>query len=58
MNKLRLAIIGAGGISNSHVRAYKQMEDVEIVAGADIIPSRRRAGGIGNTADLNGGKTG
>ena len=42
MNKLRLAIIGAGGISNSHVRAYKQMEDVEIVAGADIIPGKAR----------------
>ncbi len=42
MEKLRLAIIGTGGISNSHVRAYKQMEDVEIVAGADIIPGKAR----------------
>lgn len=42
MNKLRLAIIGTGGISNSHVRAYKQMEDVEIVAGADIVPGKAR----------------
>ena len=40
MKKLRIGIIGTGGISNSHVRAYKQMEDVEIVAGADIIPGK------------------
>ena len=42
MKKLRIGIIGTGGISNSHVRAYKQMEDVEIVAGADIIPGKAR----------------
>ena len=42
MEKLRIGIIGTGGISNSHVRAYKQMEDVEIVAGADIIPGKAR----------------
>ena len=40
MKKIRLGIIGTGGISNSHVRAYKQMDDVEIVAGADIIPGK------------------
>ncbi len=42
MKKLKIAIIGTGGISNSHVRAYKQMDDVEIVAGADIIPGKAR----------------
>ena len=42
MKKIRLGIIGTGGISNSHVRAYKQMDDVEIVAGADIIPGKAR----------------
>ena len=42
MSKLRIAIIGTGGISNSHVRAYKQMEDIEIVAGADIVPGKAR----------------
>ena len=31
MNKLRIAIIGTGGISNSHVRAYQKMDDIEIV---------------------------
>ena len=42
MKKLRIGIIGTGGISNSHVRAYKQMDDVEIVAGADIVPGKAR----------------
>ena len=40
--KLRIGIIGTGGISNSHVKAYQQMEDVEIVAGADIVPGKAR----------------
>ena len=43
MSKLRIAIIGTGGIANAHVSSYKQMEDVEIVAGADIIPGKARA---------------
>ena len=42
MEKLRIGIIGTGGISNSHVKAYQQMEDVEIVAGADIVPGKAR----------------
>ena len=42
MKKLRIGIIGTGGIANSHARAYLQMEDVEIVAGADIIPGKAR----------------
>lgn len=43
MKKIRIGIIGTGGISNSHVRSYKQMEDVEIVAGTDIVPDKARA---------------
>lgn len=43
MKKLRIAIIGTGGIANAHMNAYKQMEDVEIVGGADIIPGKARA---------------
>lgn len=43
MEKLRIAIIGTGGIANSHINAYLQMEDVEIVGGADIIPGKARA---------------
>lgn len=43
MKKLRIAIIGTGGIANAHMNAYKQMDDVEIVGGADIIPGKARA---------------
>lgn len=40
--KLRIGIIGTGGISEFHIRAYKEFDDVEIVAGADIIPGKAR----------------
>ncbi|MGN1075173.1 MAG: Gfo/Idh/MocA family oxidoreductase, partial [Eubacteriales bacterium] len=42
-DKLRIGIIGTGGIAHSHARAYKNFEDVEVVAGADIIPGKARA---------------
>ena len=42
MEKTRIAIIGTGGIANAHMRAYLQMPEVEIVAGADIIPGKAR----------------
>ncbi len=38
--KFRVAIIGCGGISQTHLTALKSMEDVEIVAGVDILPAR------------------
>ena len=38
--KLRIGIIGTGGIARNHVTSYKKMPDVEIVAGADIVPGR------------------
>ena len=38
--KLRVAIVGCGGISQTHLTAYKEMPDVEIVAGVDIVPAR------------------
>ncbi len=41
--KLRVGIIGCGGIAHAHANAYKKFEDVEIVAGADIIPGKARA---------------
>jgi predicted dehydrogenase len=34
--KFRVAIIGCGGISQTHLEAYKQIPEVEIVAGVDI----------------------
>ena len=41
--KLRVGIIGCGGIANSHMKAYLTMPDVEIVAGCDIVPGRAEA---------------
>ena len=38
--KLRIGIIGTGGIANSHIQSYKKQPDVEIVAGADLIPGK------------------
>ena len=38
--KLRIGFIGTGGIANSHMKAYKQFDDVEVVAGADLIEGR------------------
>jgi predicted dehydrogenase len=40
MEKIRIGIIGTGGIANAHIRAYKNFPDVEIVAGADIVPGK------------------
>ena len=41
--KLRIGIIGTGGIAHAHANAYKTFDDVEVVAGADIIPGKARA---------------
>ncbi|MBQ2511775.1 MAG: Gfo/Idh/MocA family oxidoreductase [Clostridia bacterium] len=38
--KLRVAIIGCGWIADSHIRSYLAQPDVEIVAGADLIPGK------------------
>jgi predicted dehydrogenase len=38
--KFRIAIIGCGGIAQTHIAALKSMPDVEIVAGCDINPER------------------
>ncbi len=38
--KVRIGIIGTGGIAHSHMKAYMTMPDVEIVAGCDIVPGR------------------
>ncbi|MFA6133201.1 MAG: Gfo/Idh/MocA family oxidoreductase [Phycisphaerae bacterium] len=38
--KLRVAIIGCGGISQSHMTAFKDMPEVEVVAGVDSLPAR------------------
>ena len=36
MSKLKVGIIGTGGISNHHTMAYQQLDNVEIVACCDI----------------------
>ncbi len=38
--KLRIGIIGTGGIANSHITSYLKQPDVEVVAGADLIPGK------------------
>jgi len=42
--KLRIGIIGTGGIANAHLDSYIKMGDaVEIVGGSDIVPGKARA---------------
>ncbi len=38
--KFRVAVIGCGGIAQTHLEAYKHIPEVEIVAGVDIDPER------------------
>lgn len=38
--KIRIGIIGSGGIARAHAQAYKTMPDVEIAAVADVIPGK------------------
>lgn len=41
-DKLRVGIIGSGGIARGHARAYQNLDDVQIVAVADIVPGRAK----------------
>lgn len=41
--RLRVGFIGTGGIANSHIKAYLGFPEVEIVAGADLIPGKAAA---------------
>ena len=38
--KIKVGIIGTGWIAEAHVVGYKKMEDVEIVAAADLVPGK------------------
>ncbi len=40
--KMRVGIIGCGGIAKNHMKAYLLQPDVEIVAGCDIVPGKAR----------------
>jgi predicted dehydrogenase len=41
--KIRIGIVGTGWIAEGHIEAYMRMEDVEIVAAADLIPGKAKA---------------
>ncbi len=41
--KVRVGIIGTGWIAGSHMQSYLRQPDVEIVAGADLIPGKAEA---------------
>ena len=49
MKKLRIAMIGAGNIANTHLEAYAHIENAEIAAICDINPKR-----LAETADRFG----
>lgn len=40
---LKVGIIGTGWIAEAHIESYKQMDDVDIVAAADLIPGKAEA---------------
>jgi len=40
MSKLRIGIIGTGGIAGAHLNSYNAIDEVEIVAGCDIVPGK------------------
>ena len=41
--KLKIGIIGTGGISGSHIKSYLKQPDAEIVAAADLVPGKAEA---------------
>ncbi|MBQ9797810.1 MAG: Gfo/Idh/MocA family oxidoreductase [Clostridia bacterium] len=41
--KVRVGIIGTGWIADAHIASYLRQPDVEIVAGADLIPGKAKA---------------
>jgi predicted dehydrogenase len=40
MKKLRVGLIGLGGVAEAHLEGYKEVEKIEVVAGAEIRPER------------------
>ena len=41
--KLRIGFIGTGWIAESHIKSFLKQPDVEIVAGADLVPGKAKA---------------
>ncbi len=52
--KVKVGIIGTGWIAEAHVREYLAMEDVEIVALADLVPGKAEA--FANKFGIQGAK--
>lgn len=42
MKKVKVGVIGAGGISHAHMGGYQQLPDVEVAAVADVLPGRAK----------------
>ncbi|EXX90242.1 oxidoreductase [Paenibacillus darwinianus] len=40
MNKIKVGIIGSGGIARAHAAAYKKLPFVEVTAVADVVPGK------------------
>ena len=40
MKKLRVGLIGLGGVAEAHLEGYRQVEMIEVVAGSEIQPER------------------
>jgi len=53
--KMRVGIIGTGWIAESHVKAFLNQPDVEIVAGCDLIPGKAKA--FFEKFEISGAKT-
>ena len=45
-DKVRIGIVGTGGIAGSHVRSYQKLSQVEVVGLCDIIPGKAAAFGV------------
>jgi|SRR5690625_3669504 len=43
VNNVKIGIIGSGGIAKGHARAYMNMNHVEIVGVADVVPGKAKA---------------
>lgn len=43
MSKLKIGLIGCGGMMSGHARGFEKMDDIEVVAVADPIEERRNA---------------
>ena len=40
--RMRVGIIGTGWIAEAHIKSYLKQPDVDIVAGADLIPGKAK----------------